>query len=74
MDLFHSLDNLKSQLASIACSRNTGVYNVQAGAVIESPVVVLIPTGTDIIRQQRTSSAKDGFQPTAKKEKISCVP
>ena len=42
MDLFHSLDNLKSQLASVAFCRNTGVYNVRNGAVIELPVVVSI--------------------------------
>ena len=42
MDLFHSLDNLKSQLVSVAFCRNTGVYNVRNGAVIELPVDVLI--------------------------------
>ena len=42
MDLFHSLDNLKSQLASVAICRNTGVYNVRNGAVIELLVVVSI--------------------------------
>ena len=42
MDLFDSLDNLKSQLASVAFSRNTGVYNVQNGAMIELPVDVSI--------------------------------
>ena len=42
MDLFHSLDNLKGQLASVAFCRNTGVYNVWSGAVIELPVDVFI--------------------------------
>ena len=42
MDLFHSLDNMKSQLASVAFCRNTGVYNVQNGAVVEFPVVISI--------------------------------
>ena len=42
MDLFHSLDNLKSQLASVAFCRNTGVYNAWNRAVIEWPVVVSI--------------------------------
>ena len=42
MDPFHSLDNLKNQLASIAFCMNSGVYNVRNGAVIELPVVVSI--------------------------------
>ena len=42
MDLFHSLDNLKSPLASVAFCRNTGVYNVRNGAVAELPVDVSI--------------------------------
>ena len=42
MDLFHSLNNLKSQLASVAFYRNKGVYYVRNGAVIELPVVVSI--------------------------------
>ena len=42
MDLFHSLDNLKSRLASVAFCRNTGVYNARNGAVIEFSVVVSI--------------------------------
>ena len=36
MDLFHSLDNLKSQLASVAFCMNTGVYNVRNGSVIRA--------------------------------------
>ena len=40
MDLLHRLDNLKSQLASVAFCRNTGVYNVRNGVVIELPVVI----------------------------------
>ena len=42
MDLFHSLDNLNSLLASVVFLMNTGVYNVRNGAVIELPVVVSI--------------------------------
>ena len=42
MDLFHSLDNLKSPLAAVAFCRNTRVYNVRFGAVIELLVVVSI--------------------------------
>ena len=42
MDLFQSLENLKSQLASVAFCRNTGVYNVRSGDVIELPVDVSI--------------------------------
>ena len=42
VDLFHSLDNLKSQLASVAFCRNTRVYNVQSGAVIDLPVDISI--------------------------------
>ena len=42
MDLFHSLNNLKSQLASVDFCRNTGVYNVGNGVVIEFPVVISI--------------------------------
>ena len=42
MDLFHSLDNLKSQLASVALCMNKRVYNVRNGAVIELPVDVSI--------------------------------
>ena len=39
MDLFHSLDNLKNQLATFAFCMNTEVCNVRNGAVIELPVV-----------------------------------
>ena len=42
MDLFRSLDKLKIQLASVAFSLNTGVYNVRNGVVIELPVVIVI--------------------------------
>ena len=42
MDPFHSLDILKNQFASIAFCRNSAVYNVRNGAVIELPVVVSI--------------------------------
>ena len=35
MDPFHRLDILKNQFASVAFCRNSGVYNVQNGAVIE---------------------------------------
>ena len=45
MDPFHSLDNLKNQLASVAFSRNTGVYNVRNGAVIASRCVVISING-----------------------------
>ena len=33
MDPFHSLDILKNHFASVAFCRNSGVYNVQNGAV-----------------------------------------
>ena len=39
VDPFHSLDNLKNQFASIAFWRNSEVYNVRNGAMIELPVV-----------------------------------
>ena len=42
MNPFHSLDNLKNQLGSIAFCRNTEVCNIRNGAVIELPVVVSI--------------------------------
>ena len=42
MDLFHSLDNLKNHFASIAFCRDSAVYNVRNGAVIELSFVVLI--------------------------------
>ena len=35
VDPFHSLDNLKNHFVSIAFGRNSAVYNVQNGAVIE---------------------------------------
>ena len=35
VDPFHSLDILKNHFASVAFCRNSGVYNVQNGAVIE---------------------------------------
>ena len=42
MDLFHCLENLKSKLASVVFFRNTGVYNVRSGSVIELPIDVSI--------------------------------
>ena len=42
VDPFHSLDNLKNHFASVAFCRNSGVYNVQNGAVIELFFVVLV--------------------------------
>ena len=41
-DPFHSLDNLKNHFASVAFCRNSGVYNVQNGAVIELSFVVVV--------------------------------
>ena len=35
VDPFHSLDNLKNHFASIAFCRNSAVYNVRNGAVME---------------------------------------
>ena len=34
VDLFHSLDNLKNNFASIAFSKNSVVYNVRNGVVL----------------------------------------
>ena len=34
MDPFHSLDILKNHFSSVAFCRNSGIYNVQNGAVI----------------------------------------
>ena len=42
VDPFHSLDNLKNHFASVAFCRNSGVYNVQNGAVIELSFVVSV--------------------------------
>ena len=42
VDPFHSLDNLKNHFASVAFCRNSGVYNVQNGAVIELYFVVSV--------------------------------
>ena len=42
MDLFHSMDNWKHQFSSIAFCKNSSVYNVRNGVVIELPVVVSI--------------------------------
>ena len=42
MDPFHSLDNLKNHFASIVFCRNSVVYNVRKGAVIELSVVVSV--------------------------------
>ena len=42
VDPFHSPDYLKNHFASIACCRNTVVYYVRNGAVIELSFVVAI--------------------------------
>ena len=42
VDPFHSLDILKNHFASVAFCRNSEVYNVQNGAVIELPFVVSV--------------------------------
>ena len=42
MDPFHSLDILKNHFASVAFCRNSGVYDVQNGAVIELSFVVSV--------------------------------
>ena len=42
MDPFHRLDILKNHFASVAFCRNSGVYNVQNGAVIELSFVVSV--------------------------------
>ena len=42
VDPFHSLDNLNNHFASIAFCRNSVVYNVRNGAVIELSFVVSI--------------------------------
>ena len=42
MDQFHSVDNLKSQFASVAVCVNSEACNVRNAAVIELHVVVLI--------------------------------
>ena len=42
VDPFHSLDNLKNHFASVAFCRNSGVYSVQNGAVIELSFVVSV--------------------------------
>ena len=42
VDPFHSLDNWKSQFASIYFDRNSEVHNVRNGAVIELSVLVSI--------------------------------
>ena len=38
VDPFHSLDNFKNQFASITFCRNSAVYNVRNGAVIDFPL------------------------------------
>ena len=40
MDLFHSLDNLKSQPASVSFYRSSKAYSGRSGAVTEWPIVV----------------------------------
>ena len=35
VDPFHSLDNLKNHFVAVTFCKNSGVYNVQNGAVIE---------------------------------------
>ena len=42
MNPFNSLDNLKNQFTSVTFCRNTGVYNVRNGVVIELPVDISI--------------------------------
>ena len=42
VDPFHSLNILKNQFAFVAFCRNSGVYNVQNGAVIELSFVVSV--------------------------------
>ena len=42
MNPFHSLDNLKNHFASIAFYRNSTVYIVRNGAVIELSFIVSI--------------------------------
>ena len=42
VDQFHSLDNLKNHFASVTFCRNSGVYNVQNGAVIELSFVISV--------------------------------
>ena len=42
VDPFHSLDILKNHFASVVFCRNSGVYNVQNGAVIELSFVVSV--------------------------------
>ena len=42
VDPFHSLDNLMNHFASIAFCRNSAVYNVRNGAVVELSFVVSI--------------------------------
>ena len=42
VDPFHSLDNLKNHFALIAFCRNSVVYNVRNGAVIELSFVVSV--------------------------------
>ena len=42
VDPFHSLDILKNNFASVDFCRNSGVYNVQNGAVIELSFVVVV--------------------------------
>ena len=45
VDPFHSLVSLKNQLASVAFCRNTGVFKVRNGALIELPFGVSINGG-----------------------------
>ena len=42
VDPFHSLDNLNNHFFSVTFYRNSGVYNVRNGAVIELSFVVSI--------------------------------
>ena len=53
MDPFPSLDNLKNQFTSIAFCRNSKVYNVRNGAVIELPIIVSI-NGFSVINMWRS--------------------
>ena len=50
MDPFHSLDILKNHFASVAFCRNSGVYNIQNGAVIELSFVVVVVVVVCLLR------------------------
>ena len=48
VDPFHSLDNLKNHYASITFCKNSAIYNLRNGAVIELSVVVSIKQQTTL--------------------------